>query len=330
MTGPNACPRDHSRLPYRFVLGVKVTCGTCSAEVRVPGWRCGSCGWALLDSASPSWRRHGSTSEHRLAAERRELKESPPSSPAAAMPAYLETPEDVGQTPPPAFSAQAATEKAALPAARAEGIPDIDSLIADLDKIGGEILRRAPKKDGNSSEEPAAEERVAAEAERRAAEVEARRAEAAERERKEKELVERVEAERRRTEIDTALVAGKDPDLIPSSVRGASVAQVRARQVELARLKENRGKPWAELALDREVLRLVQAGVDRPTIVKQLGVGAHRVARVRRDAGLKSRRFKRAASEPGPEQISRSLPDPDVRSESLPSEEDRPRRPAPE
>ncbi len=194
----------------------------------------------------------------------------------------------------------------------------------------GEHARRIAEDRRFKAVEPGPTARESAER-KPAAELEGkRRAEAAERERKEKALVERAEAERRRTEIDTALVAGKNPDLIPYSVRGATVAQVRARQVELARLKENRGQPWAELALDREVLRLIQAGVDRPTVVKRLGVGAHRVARVRRDAGLKSRRFKRTISEPEPEQISRSLPGPDVRSEPPPSEDDRPRRPAPE
>ena len=159
-------------------------------------------------------------------------------------------------------------------------------------------------------------------------EVEAkRRAEAGKREQEEKELLERAGAERRRTEIDAALLSGKDPDLIPYSVRGTSVAQVRARQIELARLKENRGKPWAELALDSEILRLVQAGVDRPTIVHQLGVGAHRVARVRRDNGLKSHRFKRMVSEAKSEQVSPPLPNSGTGRDRPIPEDDRPRRP---
>ncbi len=155
-----------------------------------------------------------------------------------------------------------------------------------------------------------------------------RAAKAAEtRKQQEEELLERTEAERRRTETDAALLAGKDPDLIPYSVRGVTAAQVRARQIELARLQENRGKPWAELALDREILRLVQAGVDRPTIVRQLGVGAHRVARVRRAAGLKSRRFKRAVPGPESEPTSRSLPNSDASTDRPTLEDDRPRRP---
>ncbi len=86
---------------------------------------------------------------------------SPPAAPPAAAPAYLETPEDVGQappvipaTPPPAAAGGAAAGAAAGGAAAgAEGEPDIDSLMAELDKISGEILKRAPKK----GEEPPAD-----------------------------------------------------------------------------------------------------------------------------------------------------------------------------
>ena len=63
--------------------------------------------------------------------------------------AYIETPEDVGHAPPDAttVAAGAAGAAAAAPAAAAaEGEPDIDSLMAELDKISGEILKRAPKK----------------------------------------------------------------------------------------------------------------------------------------------------------------------------------------
>ncbi len=72
---------------------------------------------------------------------------SPP--PPAAGPAYLETPEDVGQ------AAQAgpivgAGVGAGAAGAGAEAEPDIDSLMAELDKISGEILKRAPKKGAGS------------------------------------------------------------------------------------------------------------------------------------------------------------------------------------
>jgi hypothetical protein len=61
--------------------------------------------------------------------------------------AYVETPEDVA-SPPPAMSVPAAAvgAGAGTGAAAAESEPDIDSLMAELDKISGEILKRTPKK----------------------------------------------------------------------------------------------------------------------------------------------------------------------------------------
>jgi hypothetical protein len=69
--------------------------------------------------------------------------------PPAAAPAYLETPEDVTRVPtpiPPATGAAATVPAAAVPGAAEGAEPDIDSLMAELDKISGEILKRAPKK----------------------------------------------------------------------------------------------------------------------------------------------------------------------------------------
>lgn len=91
--------------------------------------------------------------------------------PPGAAPAYLESPEDVGHAPPPvpppvpapktgatgATVATGAAVGAPAGAATAEGEPDIDSLMAELDKISGEILKRAPKKGsgaGNGSSSP--------------------------------------------------------------------------------------------------------------------------------------------------------------------------------
>lgn len=76
-----------------------------------------------------------------------------PAVPAAAGAAYIEGPEDVGAAPPAALGA-------AAPAAAAEGgSEDIDSLMQELDKISGEILKRpATKKDGTSSGEPTDDE----------------------------------------------------------------------------------------------------------------------------------------------------------------------------
>jgi len=70
----------------------------------------------------------------------------PPSGAAVPPPPYLETPEDVA-TPPPPLPAPPPAPPAAPPAG-AEAEPDIDSLMAELDKISGEILKRAPKRTG--------------------------------------------------------------------------------------------------------------------------------------------------------------------------------------
>lgn len=83
---------------------------------------------------------------------------SPP--PPGTAPAYLETPEDMAHAPPPvAVTAGAAAAAGATVPAAAEGEPDIDSLMAELDKISGEILKRAPKK-GNSAATEGTEEIV--------------------------------------------------------------------------------------------------------------------------------------------------------------------------
>lgn len=72
--------------------------------------------------------------------------------PAAAGATYIEGPEDVGHAPP-------VSEAPAAP----KGEEDIDSLMKELDKISGEILKRGPpeKKPGaaptDSGEQPPAE-----------------------------------------------------------------------------------------------------------------------------------------------------------------------------
>jgi hypothetical protein len=62
----------------------------------------------------------------------------------APIAAYVETPEDVSAAPP----SEAVAGVAAGGAAAAATEPDIDSLMAELDKISGEILTRGtpPKK----------------------------------------------------------------------------------------------------------------------------------------------------------------------------------------
>jgi hypothetical protein len=65
----------------------------------------------------------------------------------AAAANYVEGPEDVGQSPP----AVGVAAGAAAGAAAGEAEPDIDSLMAELDKISGEILKKAPKKGADGS-----------------------------------------------------------------------------------------------------------------------------------------------------------------------------------
>lgn len=78
--------------------------------------------------------------------------------PAAPTPPYIETPEDVGHAMPTVPVSRTAT---AAGAAGAEGEPDIDSLMAELDKISGEILKKPPKK-GAGTQDAAEDEDKAA------------------------------------------------------------------------------------------------------------------------------------------------------------------------
>jgi hypothetical protein len=94
----------------------------------------------------------------------RPWQETPPAGagPAAAAPGgptppYVETPEDVGHAPP-VVSPPAAAGAAAAVAAPAAAEPDIDSLMAELDKISGEILKKPPKKGAGSQGEPTVED----------------------------------------------------------------------------------------------------------------------------------------------------------------------------
>lgn len=154
-----------------------------------------------------------------------------------------------------------------------------------------------------AKKERAAQEEERAETTRREAEVEARRraeeATAAERareaeerrRREESERAERDAAEERRARIDRALLAGEEPRSVMYSTGGVTEAQVRARQTFLAKLSENRGRLWAELALDKEIVRLrVQEGLTRDAVKRELGVGSGRIARVERLAGLGTKR----------------------------------------
>jgi len=81
--------------------------------------------------------------------------ETAPSGPSAP---YIETPEDVGHAPPSVGpSAAAAAAPPAGAAAGAEAGSDIDSLMAELDKISTEILKKAPQKGAGAKGEEGAE-----------------------------------------------------------------------------------------------------------------------------------------------------------------------------
>jgi hypothetical protein len=73
-----------------------------------------------------------------------------PPPPPGVVPAYLETPADVGHAPPPVpATVGTAAGTATAPGAVSGGAgPDIDSLMAELDKISGEILKRGSKNAG--------------------------------------------------------------------------------------------------------------------------------------------------------------------------------------
>jgi len=68
--------------------------------------------------------------------------------PAGPSPSYLETPEDIGHAPPSVVTPATATpaEAAGGAAAGTESSSDIDSLMAELDKISTEILKKPPAK----------------------------------------------------------------------------------------------------------------------------------------------------------------------------------------
>jgi hypothetical protein len=85
---------------------------------------------------------------------------SPPmGAPIGPAPNYLEGPEDVGHAPPlvPVPTSGAGVTPPAPPPG-AEGEPDIDALMAELDKISGEILKKPSKAPKDSEGEDLSEE----------------------------------------------------------------------------------------------------------------------------------------------------------------------------
>lgn len=73
--------------------------------------------------------------------------------PAGPTAPYIETPEDVGHAPPPVPATRVAAGAAVAAPAAAEGEPDIDSLMAELDRISGEILKKPSKKGASTGGE---------------------------------------------------------------------------------------------------------------------------------------------------------------------------------
>jgi hypothetical protein len=80
---------------------------------------------------------------------------------------YIEGPEDVGHAPPSVgptaavgagAAAGAGAGAGAAAGAGAEGEPDIDSLMAELDKISGEILKKPTKKGSTGATDESADD----------------------------------------------------------------------------------------------------------------------------------------------------------------------------
>jgi hypothetical protein len=85
--------------------------------------------------------------------------EGPETPPGPTSAPYIEGPEDVGHAPPAVPApAPAAAAPAAGAAAGAESGSDIDSLMAELDKISTEILKKAPKKGADGKDADATDD----------------------------------------------------------------------------------------------------------------------------------------------------------------------------
>lgn len=160
-----------------------------------------------------------------------------------------------------------------------------DAVLPHLESSGH--LARVPLTEAPERQERARLARAGA-ARRRDSEKAARQAGAVERERRAAELreqrkaarAEREEKERAAAQVDRDLLAGKDPRDVADSASGISEAQARARQLALARIREHRGRPWAEKAVDAEISRLLASGVPWAQVKRDLHVGSGRIRRV--------------------------------------------------
>jgi len=105
-------------------------------------------GGAAAAGAEPEWQ-EGPTSGEPMAGTEPDFMESPPPPPPAPVAAPPPAPMPPPVAPPVAPSPVAAAPKAPAPPAE-EAEPDIDSLMAELEKISGEILKQKPKKKNGS------------------------------------------------------------------------------------------------------------------------------------------------------------------------------------
>ncbi len=273
---------DHSRLPY--VGGIVVGCMTCrdagfgpvDHSVRGRGWRCKSCGWAQI--APERWEDHLRSDNHVQAVDalnRRAALQSQLSSLTREVEIARTERQKVRALTAEELTRREAEANTEILARTQAARSELAEARGTLSRVRAEIAQeravleavRAKAKEVSGFADAEAKTRAAAEEERR-------KTEEAGREEKEK-------AERRAAEIDRRLLAGEAPKEIHYSA-DLTEAQVRHRQLALAKMKENRGRPWAEKAIDGEIVRLLEAGVRRDEIKSLLKVGASRIRRVER------------------------------------------------
>ncbi len=103
---------------------------------------------------------------------------------------------------------------------------------------------------------------------------------------------------RRQDSIDLQFWCGEGADYVHSLVasEGVSLAQVHAREDHVRKVRENRGKPWAEREVDRYIAIELAAGNPRRDIQQTYKVGVSRIHRVRREMGDRKKETPDAAT----------------------------------
>ena len=280
-------------------------------SVRGRGWRCKTCGWTLLEPEL--WSRHVHSSNHEEAElvlrRRTSLQAALESLTQQVSEAHVErqrirtlTKEELDQRE---------SEARAQIAIRTRDVrAGLDAARSELERIRGQVEGERAKLRGIQAKAKEVSGFIDAEAKARAAGRETAR------KRAEAERAQRERVERRNAEIDRRLLAGEGPRYISESVGFVTEGQVRGRQAALAKMKVHRGKPWAEAALDKEILRLTLAGVRREAVAEQLDVGENRIARIRRQEGLKGKRLAHSGAGLAPAEEPGSTEEPDSTSGS--------------